>query len=259
MIARKDRIIVPRGNTVIRPGRYPDDPRGRGPYRRSDRPSLVAGSRNCKVKGASIMNAVKTGAADPLRIDEGPDSWQGRRDRHHRLSGKGNGLGPFQVRSPAIWTPISPPSGAWGAELLISLIEEHEYVEAGRSRYGRENARGAAPYQDAHFRRIHTRRGLERRWDSVGKRIRTVLGRGGKICVHCMGGLGRLRHDRGEAARRIRRRIPGSRQVGEGGASRGDRDGGAGRPISTDRLLDRLLPSRPRLLALAFLPSGRMT
>lgn len=79
----------------------------------------------------------------------------------------------------------------WGAEILVSLIEEREYGAVGIA-----NFVGLIPAGMVHLRLPIPDAGLpdaswERRWDVEGRRIRAVLRRGGKVCVHCMGGLGR--------------------------------------------------------------------
>ena len=79
----------------------------------------------------------------------------------------------------------------WGAEILVSLIEEHEYVEYGISDIGskipEEFMHIKLPIRDMDI--PDSRWG--RKWARVGPKIRAVLRRGGKVCIHCLGGLGR--------------------------------------------------------------------
>jgi len=54
----------------------------------------------------------------------------------------------------------------WGATMLVSLIEEHEYSHVPDSAW-------------------------EAQWNDKGTIVRSALRNGDRICVHCMGGLGR--------------------------------------------------------------------
>jgi len=79
----------------------------------------------------------------------------------------------------------------WGAEVLVSLIEPAEY-----SRLGVEDLHEKARARMAHLSLPIPDYGLpgpgwEAAWETEGPRLRSVLLRGGKICLHCMGGLGR--------------------------------------------------------------------
>jgi ADP-ribosylglycohydrolase len=79
----------------------------------------------------------------------------------------------------------------WGAEILVSLIEDHEYAKVGIADIGH-----MMPQQIMHLRLPIADAGIpdaawEGRWKQQGGIIRSVLRRGGKVCLHCMGGLGR--------------------------------------------------------------------
>lgn len=81
---------------------------------------------------------------------------------------------------------------AWGAVAVISLIEDHEFKELGVESLGRTvNALGLAwhhlPIPDMHAPDA----AWESRWASAGPRIRGILQGGGRVVVHCKGGLGR--------------------------------------------------------------------
>jgi ADP-ribosylglycohydrolase len=80
---------------------------------------------------------------------------------------------------------------AWGAEILVSLIEEQEYEEYGIGDMGSMIPKGIMhiklPIRDMDIPDAR----WERQWASVGPEIRAVLRRGGRACVHCLGGLGR--------------------------------------------------------------------
>ncbi len=80
---------------------------------------------------------------------------------------------------------------AWDAEILVSLIEPSEYVLAGVERLPELVPIGIRHIQlpiadfsvpDAQWEEL---------WRGAGPNIRSVLKRGGKVCIHCMGGYGR--------------------------------------------------------------------
>lgn len=80
----------------------------------------------------------------------------------------------------------------WGAELLVSLIEEHEYHQVGIADFEER-----VPGGMVHLRLPIPDGGIpdeawERRWrGGEGDLVRSILARGGRVCIHCMGGLGR--------------------------------------------------------------------
>lgn len=79
----------------------------------------------------------------------------------------------------------------WGAEVLVSLIEPREYralgvpdlPEKARKRFIHMDL----PIPDAGIPGPE----WETSWKDSGQLLRSVLRRGGRICIHCMGGLGR--------------------------------------------------------------------
>lgn len=80
---------------------------------------------------------------------------------------------------------------SWGAEILVSLIEPAEYA-----RMGIEKMHEMIPADMRHLRLPIPDGSVpdaawERSWERESPSIHSVLGRGGKVCVHCMGGLGR--------------------------------------------------------------------
>jgi ADP-ribosylglycohydrolase len=80
---------------------------------------------------------------------------------------------------------------AWGAEILVSLIEEQEYEEYGIGGIGsiipEEIKHIKLPIRDMDIPDSR----WEGQWARVGPEIRAALRRGGKVCIHCLGGLGR--------------------------------------------------------------------
>lgn len=79
----------------------------------------------------------------------------------------------------------------WGAEILVSLIEEHEYHKVGIGDFEERMPEGMLhlqlPIKDASV----PGRAWEERWKKEGRLVHSVLRRGGRVCLHCMGGLGR--------------------------------------------------------------------
>lgn len=79
----------------------------------------------------------------------------------------------------------------WGAEILVSLIEKHEYDQVGIADFEQHLPEGMLhlrlPIEDASV----PGRTWEQRWKREGNLVRSVLRRGGRVCLHCMGGLGR--------------------------------------------------------------------
>lgn len=81
--------------------------------------------------------------------------------------------------------------GNWGAEILVSLIEEREYPPPGMHGFVSALPEGmehlVLPIKDMGI----PDSSWERNWAQKGSGIREVLARGGKVCIHCMGGMGR--------------------------------------------------------------------
>jgi protein-tyrosine phosphatase len=133
---------------------------------------------------------VKTSATHPLRVDWVSLVGQGR---------IGMTFCPGKIQ-PVAWTGRwRRDLGAdllvlrrWGCRVLLSLLEEPEYLELGVPNLGAEARRqgiewyplpitdGCAP--DQRFAQA---------WPQVWPRVRDLLGEGGDLVVHCKGGLGR--------------------------------------------------------------------
>jgi len=79
----------------------------------------------------------------------------------------------------------------WGASILISLIEEHEYRKVHITDIGSRIA-GRMAHLKLPIRDVDVPdTGWEKDWQVKGPIIRAALRNGDRICVHCMGGLGR--------------------------------------------------------------------
>jgi protein-tyrosine phosphatase len=81
---------------------------------------------------------------------------------------------------------------AWGAQLVLTLVEAHELRSLKVPDLGREiEARGIAwrhlPIADFSI----PDDGFERQWVTEGREARALLRRGADVLVHCKGGLGR--------------------------------------------------------------------
>lgn len=81
---------------------------------------------------------------------------------------------------------------AWGATAVISLIEEHEFAELGVAALGPSvNGIGLAWYHLPIADMQAPGPAWESHWSASGPRIRRILSGGGRVVVHCKGGLGR--------------------------------------------------------------------
>lgn len=81
---------------------------------------------------------------------------------------------------------------AWGAQLVLTLVEPHELASLAVPHLGRAvEARGMAwrhlPIADYSV----PGRGFEAQWELAGREIRALLRAGADVLVHCKGGLGR--------------------------------------------------------------------
>ncbi len=129
-------------------------------------------------------------SADPLRIDElampgcpgivGLTSCPGRK---RAFLSRGTRDSELEADLAAI--------KAWRAEILLSLIEPQEYAL-----YGVERMRELIPEGILHLRLpipdgSTPDASWENSWEVAGPKIRAILSRGGRVCVHCIGGLGR--------------------------------------------------------------------
>jgi len=81
---------------------------------------------------------------------------------------------------------------AWRADVVVTLIEQHEFAMLGVEELGTAvKCRGIAWYHlpivdlstpDAHFESV---------WTNSGPELLGILRQGGRVLVHCRGGLGR--------------------------------------------------------------------
>ncbi len=81
---------------------------------------------------------------------------------------------------------------AWQPEIVIALLEDHEYAFLGIPRFRADVLRAGLPWvfapivdggiPSAEFRET---------WTSLGPQVRAILQRGGRVLIHCRAGLGR--------------------------------------------------------------------
>ncbi len=80
---------------------------------------------------------------------------------------------------------------AWGATILVSLIQDHEYSMVGIEDLGSRIA-GRMTHLKLPIRDVDVPDSAwETLWLDAGPIVRAALRNGDRICVHCMGGLGR--------------------------------------------------------------------
>jgi protein-tyrosine phosphatase len=115
----------------------------------------------------------------------------------------------------------------WGAEAILTLLEHHELEMMEVSELP-EKARlyGIALYHLEITDMMPPDQRFQERWEEVGPALRRILSNGGKVLIHCRGGLGRtgtiaaqLLVDFGvknrDAIRMVRNARPGSIQTRE--------------------------------------------
>ncbi len=80
----------------------------------------------------------------------------------------------------------------WGAQALVSLIEDHEFDLLGVADFSERVARKNLQWFNLPIVDVSTPDDrFESDWATAGYRIRGILCRGGKVVLHCRGGLGR--------------------------------------------------------------------
>jgi len=113
---------------------------------------------------------------------------------------------------------------AWGASIWVNLLtaEEMEFLGVAGMRGAVGNSgKGIRYYNLPIVDNDIPDRDFERSWASAGKEIREALRNGGKVFIHCRGGLGRsgtvaarllieLGMEHGKAIRRVREARPGA-------------------------------------------------
>lgn len=80
----------------------------------------------------------------------------------------------------------------WGAQAIVNLMEDHEYALLGIPDY--EQQLKSFSMEFFHLPIIDGNPPDERfigLWKSAGPKLRKILSGGGKILIHCRGGLGR--------------------------------------------------------------------
>jgi protein-tyrosine phosphatase len=109
----------------------------------------------------------------------------------------------------------------WGAEVLVSLLEEAEYELYGLPRLEGHMPEGLQRLSLGIADRCAPCAAWETTWKDAGPELRALLRRGGKVCLHCVGGRGRsgtvaalllieFGYDPEEAVRVVRAARPGA-------------------------------------------------
>lgn len=80
----------------------------------------------------------------------------------------------------------------WGARAVLTLIEDHEMTSLGVPELGESiGSRGIAWHHLPIVDVTAPSRSFEQKWPVAGRAAVDVLTQGGKVLVHCRGGLGR--------------------------------------------------------------------
>lgn len=110
---------------------------------------------------------------------------------------------------------------AWGAELALTLVEEHELHTLGVPNLGSGFKRRGISWRHLPILDLCAPDGrFEAEWPAVAREAVALLEQGGRVLVHCRGGLGRagsvacmllmeLGESHQEALRRVRSARPG--------------------------------------------------
>lgn len=169
---------------------------------------------------------IRTSITDPLRIDEvsaypapgviGITFCPGKRDAN--------------ARSGAWERDLAADLGAirdWGASTLVTLIEDHEFGLLGVPNLPSLAAAVGLEWHHLPIRDVSIPDGrFDEGWQSAGPRLSALLTGGGRVVVHCRGGLGRagmvasmLLIEQGvapeDAIRRVRAARPGAIETKE--------------------------------------------
>jgi len=80
----------------------------------------------------------------------------------------------------------------WGARILVTLIEDHEFERAGVTDLPAAAKEAGLDWVHLPIRDMDVP-GLafEHAWEKEGPRLHGLLSSGGRVVIHCMGGLGR--------------------------------------------------------------------
>lgn len=137
--------------------------------------------------GASI----RTSLSHPLRIDElKVNGTEGRVGITFCPGKSGESNGGFQWKRD-LGTDLDAIV-MWRADAIVTLIEDHEFEMLGVTQLGQQvRSRGIEwhhlPIEDVTPPDVR----FEVGWLSSGPQLHGILQRGGKVLVHCRGGLGR--------------------------------------------------------------------
>ncbi|MEX8520120.1 MAG: cyclin-dependent kinase inhibitor 3 family protein [Leptothrix sp. (in: b-proteobacteria)] len=145
----------------------------------------------CLPHSEPLTGQVRTSLSHPLRIDTLPAGPAGGQIGISLCPGKRGSslLGPRWERNLAADLAVV---SQWQPDAVVTLIEDHEFIELGVTHLGPQvRAHGIAwhhlPIVDVHAPDAR----FETRWQTSGPTLRGCLRAGGRVLVHCRGGLGR--------------------------------------------------------------------
>jgi ADP-ribosyl-[dinitrogen reductase] hydrolase len=138
-----------------------------------------------------MTTLVRTSITDPIRIDAvtapcgsgqiGMTLCPGRRDRH---SANGEWARDLDSDLDVV--------AAWKPDVLVTLLEHHEFEELGIPDFPMGVAARDIPWMHLPIADGGVPNAtFERAWQTAGLELRQILSRGGRILVHCRAGLGR--------------------------------------------------------------------
>lgn len=80
----------------------------------------------------------------------------------------------------------------WKPDLVIALLEDHEFPLLGIARFRQDVAESGIPWVFAPIvDGSIPSAAFEATWNELGPRVRTILRHGGRVLIHCRAGLGR--------------------------------------------------------------------
>lgn len=174
-----------------------------------------------KPSRTQALASIRTSLTHPLRIDEVVAGEAGGRIGITFCPGK---CGPSN--SGYVWQRDLEADldavAAWGADAVVTLIEPNEFKMLGVSDLGRQIEKRGLEWHHLPIVDVQPPdERLEIAWTNSGPRLAHILRQGGRVLVHCRGGLGRagtisarLLIEQGvpppEAVRQVRAARPGA-------------------------------------------------
>jgi protein-tyrosine phosphatase len=146
---------------------------------------------NAAMRAAHCLPPVRTSLTDPLRIDELVVGQADGRIGLCLCPGKraGSLTGPRWERDLAADLEVIR---RWRASAVLTLIEDHEFEELGVTQLGQQVRARGIDWHHLPIADYHPPDGrFEAAWSARGPELLARLHAGGRLLVHCRGGLGR--------------------------------------------------------------------